>query len=188
MTQVQAVDPRVKRTRKLLIDAFVELLGEKSFDAITVQDIAARSTVNRATFYSHFLDKYDLFAQFSREWFRGAVDARLPASVFSAESLRRLVLATMSSLAEMLDHCRPTEALKPLIWAAVQEELASLLREWLEPVVQPAELDSTVAALSWAIFGSALQWSQSPERASAEPTAAQLATLLTHGLQRTGPG
>ena len=181
----QAVDPRVKRTRKLLIDAFVELLAEKSFDAITVQDIAARSTVNRATFYSHFLDKYDLFGQFSREWFRGAVDARLPAATaFNTDSLRLLVLATMSALAEMLDHCRPAEALKPLIWAAVQEELARLLREWLGPVVDAAELDATVAALSWAIFGSALQWSQSTQRPPAESTAAQLATSLTQGLQR----
>jgi AcrR family transcriptional regulator len=61
----------VRRTRKLLQDAFVELLAEKRFEAITVQDIAARSTVNRTTFYAHFVDKYDLFAQFSREWFRG---------------------------------------------------------------------------------------------------------------------
>jgi AcrR family transcriptional regulator len=181
----QAVDPRVRRTRKLLIDAFVELLAEKSFEAITVQDIAARSTVNRATFYSHFLDKYDLFAQFSREWFRGAVEQRLPpGATFSADSLRLLVLATMSALAEMLEHCRPTEALKPLIWAAVQEELARLLRGWLEPVVAHARLDSTVAAWSWAIFGSALQWSQSATRPPAEPAAAQLATLLTRGLQR----
>ena len=145
----------------------------------------ARSTVNRATFYSHFLDKYDLFGQFSRESFRSAVDARLPAAAgFSIDSLRLLVLATMSALAEMLDHCRPTEALKPLIWAAIQEELARLLRGWLHGEVDPAQLDSTVAALSWAIFGSALQWNQSSARPPAEPTAAQLATLLTQGVQR----
>ncbi|MBI4304912.1 MAG: TetR family transcriptional regulator, partial [Chloroflexi bacterium] len=45
-------DPRVKRTRKLLHDAFDSLLSEKSFEAITVQDIAERATVNRATFYA----------------------------------------------------------------------------------------------------------------------------------------
>ena len=46
------------------------------------------------------------------------------------------------------------------------------------------KFDATLAALSWAIFGSALQWSQSAERPPPEPTAAQLATLLTQGLQR----
>ena len=62
MPAVNEADPRVKRTRKLLQDALLELLAEKSFDAITVQDIAERSTINRATFYAHFVDKYDLFA------------------------------------------------------------------------------------------------------------------------------
>ena len=70
MPAVNEADPRVKRTRKLLEDALMELLAEKSFDAITVQDIADRSTVNRATFYTHFVDKYELFAGSAREWFR----------------------------------------------------------------------------------------------------------------------
>lgn len=184
---VNAADPRVKRTRRLLQDALVELLGEKSFGAISVQDIAARSTINRATFYVHFVDKYDLFAQFSRDWFRSALDQQLPcAARYSPDNLRSLVLATMHALADMNDHCRPTEALKPLIVAAVQEELAKVLRGWLEPVVAGgqggAELDSAVAAVSWAIFGAALQWSQLPTRPPPEATATQLGMLLRHGL------
>jgi AcrR family transcriptional regulator len=185
---VSDTDPRVKRTRKLLQDAFVELLAEKRFEAITVQDIATRSTVNRATFYAHFIDKYDLFAQFSREWFRSAIDRQLPPlPAFNADNVRLLVLATMHALADMNDHCRPTEALKPLIVAAVQEELATLLRDWLGRVIRagdPVELDAAVGALSWAIFGTALQWSQSSRATPAETTAAQLAMLLTEGLPR----
>ena len=50
------IDPRVTRTRKLLLDAFVSLQAEKAFDDITVQDIATRATVNRATVYAHFVD------------------------------------------------------------------------------------------------------------------------------------
>ncbi|TME93480.1 MAG: TetR/AcrR family transcriptional regulator [Chloroflexi bacterium] len=153
---------------------------------ITIQDIAARSTINRATFYVHFVDKYDLFAQFSRDWFRSALQLQLScAAQYSPANLRSLVLATLHAMGDMNDHCRPTETLKPLIVAAVQEELAKVLRAWLEPVVAGgggAELESAVAALSWAIFGAALQWSQLPTRPPAEPTATQLATLLTHGL------
>ena len=186
MPAVNEADPRVKRTRRLLQEALVELLGEKSFDAITIQDIAARSTINRATFYVHFVDKYDLFAQFSRDWFRSALQLQLScAAQYSPANLRSLVLATLHAMGDMNDHCRPTETLKPLIVAAVQEELAKVLRAWLEPVVAGgggAELESAVAALSWAIFGAALQWSQLPTRPPAEPTATQLATLLTHGL------
>ena len=70
-------DPRVKRTRKLILDAFQSLLMEKGFHAISVQDIADRATVNRATFYAHFVDKYELFASVTREWFRKALRQRL---------------------------------------------------------------------------------------------------------------
>jgi AcrR family transcriptional regulator len=185
-TPINEADPRVKRTRKLLEDAFIELLGEKSFEAITVQDIAARSTINRATFYAHFVDKYDLFSRFSRDWFRGTLqDEFAGAADYSHESIRRLVLATMHALANLNDHCHPTEALKPLIVSAVQEELALLLRTWLQPVITThgtSDLDAAVSAFSWAIFGAAMQWSQLPERPPAEPIAKQLATILTRGL------
>ncbi len=40
---------------------FEELLGTKSLQAISVQDIAERSTLNRATFYDHYTDKFALF-------------------------------------------------------------------------------------------------------------------------------
>ena len=53
-------DPRVRRTRKLLQDALVELIGDHSFESITVRDIAHTATVNHATFYRHYQDKYHL--------------------------------------------------------------------------------------------------------------------------------
>ncbi len=56
----QGEDPRVRRTRKLLQDALVELIGDRSFESITVRDIARAATVNHATFYRHYQDKYHL--------------------------------------------------------------------------------------------------------------------------------
>lgn len=55
------IDLRVKRTRKMIIDAFIELVKEKGYENITVQDIANRAMINRATFYAHFKDKQDLY-------------------------------------------------------------------------------------------------------------------------------
>ena len=57
---VDKEDPRVLRTRKLLQDAFIELMGDHSFESITIQDITKAAQVNHATFYRHYRDKYHL--------------------------------------------------------------------------------------------------------------------------------
>lgn len=54
-------DRRSRRTRKLLGDALVSLILEKSYDSITVSEIVKRADVGRSTFYAHFYDKSDLF-------------------------------------------------------------------------------------------------------------------------------
>lgn len=59
----QKIDLRVKRTNKLITQAFIKLLRQKSFDKITINDISDEAMINRATFYSHFKDKFDLFDQ-----------------------------------------------------------------------------------------------------------------------------
>jgi AcrR family transcriptional regulator len=53
-------DRRIQRTRHLLLDALNELILEKGYEAMTVQDIIDRANVGRSTFYSHFQDKEDL--------------------------------------------------------------------------------------------------------------------------------
>ena len=53
-------DPRMRRTRQLLQGALMQLLGSKPFDDISVQDITDAATVNRATFYDHYTDKFAL--------------------------------------------------------------------------------------------------------------------------------
>src|SRR5438477_4624508 len=132
MPAVNEADPRVKRTRKLLQEALLALLAEKNFDAVTVQDIAERSTINRATFYGHFVDKYELFGSYIHEWYRTAVRRHLhPDATLNRSNLRQVILATMEALAEMDDHCQPTETLKPLVMSAVQEELSALLLGWI---------------------------------------------------------
>jgi AcrR family transcriptional regulator len=60
-------DLRIRRTRKLLLAALIELTIEKGFAAITIRDITERAMVNRSTFYRHYLDKYDLLTQYMKE-------------------------------------------------------------------------------------------------------------------------
>lgn len=53
-------DPRPDRTRRLLSDALIELIQEKRWDRIRVQDILDRTGVGRSTFYAHYDNKFDL--------------------------------------------------------------------------------------------------------------------------------
>lgn len=50
-----------QKTREKIIDVFQQLLSEKSFKDITVNDIIKAADINRSTFYTHFQDKYELF-------------------------------------------------------------------------------------------------------------------------------
>ena len=91
---IARVDPRVRRTRLLLQQALTELMAEKSFRSITVQDIAERATVNRVTFYAHFADKDALLEYTMREGFRQWMRTHLPeGSPYTPENVARLLKA-----------------------------------------------------------------------------------------------
>ncbi|GHO57236.1 TetR/AcrR family transcriptional regulator [Ktedonobacter robiniae] len=72
-------DLRVRRTRKLLQQAFIDLTVEKGFATLTVRDITERAMVNRSTFYRHYLDKYDLLEQYMNEIYELTEDQSLLA-------------------------------------------------------------------------------------------------------------
>lgn len=61
------VDRRIARTQGAIKKAFLELMSEKSFDSMTIQEIADRANINRATVYLHYLDKFDLLDKIMEE-------------------------------------------------------------------------------------------------------------------------
>lgn len=61
MKRGKKVDRRTQRTQHNLTHAMVDLVTEKRFDDITVQNLIDRADIGRSTFYSHFRDKEDLF-------------------------------------------------------------------------------------------------------------------------------
>lgn len=60
MTTAKPLDRRIQRTRKLLLDSLIELVLEKGYESIAVQDIIDRANVGRSTFYAHFENKEQL--------------------------------------------------------------------------------------------------------------------------------
>jgi AcrR family transcriptional regulator len=63
-----------------LARVFNESMAEKGHAGLTVQKIAERATINRATFYAHFKDQYELSAYVVGEAFSDELRRRLPAS------------------------------------------------------------------------------------------------------------
>ena len=61
MRAKKKTDRRTRRTRHSLTHAMVDLVTEKRFDDITVQNLIDRADIGRSTFYTHFRDKEDLF-------------------------------------------------------------------------------------------------------------------------------
>jgi AcrR family transcriptional regulator len=182
----ERVDPRVIRTRGLIVRAFNELVGEKGHTGLTVQEIAERATINRATFYAHFADQYELFDYVVSEAFREELRRRLPdPSGLGEGNLRALVLAACYYLAGLNTACSRTDRhFRPLIEARVQAELYELLLRWIEalpPKDRPADAEITATVVSWAIFGAGLRWSRGEEPDTVEEFADRALSAIAGG-------
>ncbi|MFQ7035454.1 MAG: TetR/AcrR family transcriptional regulator [Candidatus Borkfalkia sp.] len=71
------MDLRIQKTYKALTDTFLELLEEKHFEDITVEELCSRAMIRRATFYKHFADKNDFFVFLVREIQQKFIDENL---------------------------------------------------------------------------------------------------------------
>ena len=187
---VKRNDPRVQRTRQLLLQAFMALLEERhNIHSISVQEITKLATVNRATFYAHFEDKYALLESWMREKFHRTLLSQLPASsTLQIDTLRLLILAVFNFLARFRDQLKPADRqFEPLFEIALQQELYQVLLAWLTPVVsrdplQRETVETTALVLSWAIFGPAAQWSRGERIILAEEMVHHVLTVVVAGL------
>jgi len=184
------IDPRIKRTRQLLMKALMELMMEKSFQAITVQDISDRATVNRVTFYAHFEDKYALLEETMRSMFQERLRAVLPeGSRLSPENLARLIELVGGTVTEFSAHCPPPRGqfdtlMEKQIKASVYEELRGWLGELPSRAPQQHPTPDQVAMIaSWAIYGAAVEWSKNEPREPAKEFAQQVLPLILASLR-----
>jgi AcrR family transcriptional regulator len=56
-TDVPSSHYSVRRTQKLLREAFIELIEERGFEALTIGELTSREMVSRAAFYRNYQDK-----------------------------------------------------------------------------------------------------------------------------------
>ncbi|MGT9231330.1 TetR/AcrR family transcriptional regulator, partial [Enterococcus faecalis] len=60
-------DRRIRKSQQAIRQAFIDLLHKQELEQITVQQISDLADVNRSTFYTHYIDKYDLLEQMEDE-------------------------------------------------------------------------------------------------------------------------
>lgn len=175
----------MKRTRALIEQAFDELLAEKAFQTISVQDIAERAKINRSTFYAHFTDKYALLESSITQIFRQELERRtLSACHYSAENLRALIVTVCDFITQANAHCKPSDSqFEILIEKQVKQEIRELLAYWLEKSGSATDPQRAATAASWAIYGLALQWSNDKKHGKAETFAAQISPQIAAILQ-----
>jgi AcrR family transcriptional regulator len=172
----ESVDPRIRRTRQLLQQALEDLLQEKDFDKISVQDITDAATVNRATFYGHYPDKFRLLECLVGTRFQALLQqrgVRLDSTCDSA--LQAMVLA----VCDFLDSKRTLEpAMENAIIAVIRRMVREGLQQHAPEQAANHTLDLTAAAASWAIYGAVKEWLQIPERRSSEEIAGVITKLV----------
>jgi AcrR family transcriptional regulator len=172
-------DPRIVRSRRMLMESLLKLLKNKEFEDISVQEIADDATLNRATFYLHYPDKNALLQAMTELRFRDLMERRAITFTDCHGALRAIALGVCDYLAEntscpsQLTRMPLEGSIIPVVENMFKEGLA---RHGLAPGVDAALLATTAA---WAVFGAARRWYQTPNRIPAEEMAARIETMVS---------
>lgn len=173
-----ATDPRILRSRRMLMDALAKLLNQKEFDDISIQEIADEATLNRATFYLHYPDKNALLQAMTDARFRDLIARRSLSFTDCDGALRAIALGVCDYLAETTG-C-PTQLKKMPLQGSIVPAVEGMFREGAvhHAVVPGTDPDLLASMAAWAIFGAALRWYQTPGRIPAEEMAAKIEALV----------
>jgi AcrR family transcriptional regulator len=167
------LDPRVRRTRELLQGALRKLLDQKRFDDITVQDITEAATLNRATFYAHYPDKFALLGELIRVTFLQLLTQRnVHFDGTCSTAFHPIILALCDYLLEV-QKSQSSDRLQfePFVEATVIDQIRLMLLEGFRKRPQDQRRISpemVAATASWAIYGAVKQWVDTPDRCPAE--------------------
>src|SRR5512147_2877586 len=182
----EKLDPRVKRTRNLILRAFESLLAEKGFETISVQDVTDKAQINRATFYAHFEDKYALLNYSISQMFRQEIEKRtLNACHYTPENLRNLILAVCEFLSHLHHECaQPHQQFESLVETQIKQQVFELLSHWLEQVKSRVSTDIPATVATWAIYGLASFYSHSKKRPALEKFVDEALPLVAVNLEQ----
>ena len=173
------------RTRDTLGDALMELMREKVFDEITVQEVLDRAGVGRSTFYTHFRDKNDLFLSDVEDFFAfmSTLLTRSGASLERVVPMREL-LAHIRQVRQFYDSLVASGKVRDVLELG-QGFFARSIEERLlmaKVEMQPMQLKAHAHALAGAMFALLAWWIDHGMAAQPEEMDAQFHRMVWSGV------
>jgi AcrR family transcriptional regulator len=184
-------DPRVRRTRALIVESFISLCAERGAGAARVSDIAKRAGINRATFYRHFEDIEDLQSR-GFEGILEEIGNGADASYDAAGDDRESAVNRIRSVLTVLGGRR--EAFLTLINGAAGPAFLRRAEAYLEGYIRDRRVihvpgralsvppEIVPRAISSLFFGMARWWLEHPGAMDARAMAEHYITMITRGV------
>jgi TetR/AcrR family transcriptional regulator, regulator of autoinduction and epiphytic fitness len=107
-------DPRVERSRRVILEAVLEELGEVGYGPLTIEAVAARAGVGKSTIYRHWPGKLELVEDAFRT-------LKAPVAVPDEGTLRERVVAVIEQVACLVEQSTYSTCMPALIDAAERD-------------------------------------------------------------------
>ena len=177
-------DIRVIRTRKAIMEAFIDLSRKKEFKDITIKDITEAAMINRATFYYHFVDIYDLLEKALIE----VLSVNLSSKPYHDQELNEdMIVHIFQAITNF------QESLHNRCYRGYEDIIARIIRDQLEVIFYQVlqnqfinedehSLQTLATMLSWGLYGASEEWRRSSEKIAPEQYIRPLLPFLKKGI------
>ncbi|WP_423188709.1 TetR family transcriptional regulator [Alkalibacterium sp. f15] len=179
-------DPRVLRTHKLITDAFIILSQSKSFSDISVKDITEEAMINRATFYNHFLDKYDLLEKVVEEKLSLNLGCDKQKSLLTLEQTIKEIFLSLTRFEASLQAHSANQEENETIDSIIRIELVNIFSKKLtqtNPSIESRLLEKLAKWLTATVRGMSHDWAESDHSESPEEYIAPLLPFVMCGIE-----
>ena len=181
-------DLRVQKTKAALFRAFYELLAEKNFDDITVNELCDRATVRRATFYKHYRDKQDFLVSIVKKfradfdeifWKKGKPQLTTDYFIQYCDTL----ISYLDVRSGLIENILKGQMRAPFVNVMIHQNHIDTLERLNEAVANGVELlvsvESAASMLTGGIFFVIMNWFESGKRISADQLRADCARMIS---------
>lgn len=183
------IDRRVKYSKMVIKNSFIKLLKEKPIAKITIKEICVLADVNRATFYAHYIDQYDLLHQIESDLVDDVKDYLANYDPNAVDS------TTAEMLEKILEYIKANAELVDLLLNAngdisFERDIIMLLAQLdLLPTAIGADMEKGDAQYAFLFFASGCvgvikQWLKDDMKKPTRETALLIYDLITKGREK----